>query len=715
MGRAPKDRRPRVLDFSGWIDGVRLSRDLGWPCDAHRVAIPIRPAGRLNIFEVTVLRLLDTARLDEHALARTTCLDVSLVKLVCSRLRDLGMLEEQNEISALGRTLLSKVEDEELEYEVRTIFRERVGNTLLPIVYSGGLRYEELSKWSDRHAEIAKTTRKGARAVHLRLLRVTDGPNPVPPTMADVLWATNRHKELSRQYSVLRSGVAPCPHVVHAHQINVDPNPDPVFLRCRVVVPATSDDYRIGDPFGYGYSDTLRRAYEGVRAVDAGEREFIHRLREDSLTVRPHRPSAKAEDRAAERAVMTRLSDSVSQHGHLFRRLRQAERELRRSRKPPRNVDEEAHFAYHGQQAAQSLAEALEAALGKVMVKSRPAACETLLSGHGQTHEDNRLLLEKLAKRLGLGTDGIGGLLRVPPGRIRGLRDGVVDLQALLAVAIGAAAEEQEHPLRPLASAFPDWLLFIRELKAMRDAGAHGQSTAAGSKRLETLREGTYRSIELLVPGLRRGAVELHEEGEEHSDYGAHDARRKAITRLEDRFGVQWYAGVNTDSAELLIQIELATARLNANTEEPVNVGRIINDLASLLQSVVHAQQAQAERGRSEPSRPREMAGSRAVESGLLASGEELPEAIATVNPRRLSEALRGLSPTLGASVVAFIILSPLERLQRMAVASPGFLQLVARVLDARGHGNGPVLMSCDEFLTLKDEIYTACSCLTGA
>ena len=710
------DRRPRILDFSTRIEGVRLMRDLGWPCHAYRVTIPIRPSGRLNLFEETILRLLDNARLDEGALADTTCLDVSLIKLVCCRLRDLGMITEHNEVDALGRTHLSRSEEEPLEYEVRVVFRDRISGSLLPVIYDGELRYEELAEWNEHRAEIRKTTKKGTRSVHLRLLHGRGSSDyPRPPAPSDVLWVTNRHKELSRQYSVLRRGVVPCPHIVHANQMNVDPNPESVFLRCRVVVPAGGDDYRIGDPFGYGYSESLRRSYEGVRAVDPDEQEFIRQMREKSLTVRPRSPNAHADFRDAEMAVLSRLADGVSDYSDLFGKLKQAEREFRRSSQPPRNTDEEAHFAYQCQQAAQSLAEALEVALSQVAAKSRPAACEAILCGRGQTHQDNGQLLEKLAGGLGLHTSGLGGLLLVPPGRIRGLRDGVVDLQALLAVTMAAGSEDKEHPLRLLAASFPDWLLFLRELKTMRDASAHGDSRAAGSKRLEDLREGAYRSIEVLLPGLQRDVPRMRPEETRPGKERVHDARRQAITRLEDHFGVQWYAGIDTNGAELLIQVELASASLVLGSKEPVNAVRTINDLSSLMQSLVHARQSATGQELGNTESPIEIARRRAVEAGLLSRDAELPPVLAKVNPRRLEEALRGRSPTLGASLMALLILSPLEWLRGLAVASSGFLHLVAQLIELRGHGNRPVFMPAEDLVKLKDEIYTACSTLMEA
>ena len=722
MGDERKDGRPRILDFSAQVASVTLRRDLAWPCAAYRVTVPVRPTRRLNVFEDTVLKLLAGARMDERILSDMTCLDGSLIRLVCCRLRDLGLISDYNEVEELGHTYLTESEENPHDYEVRVVFRELVSGALLPVVYDGSLRYEELLRWSPRGAtaEIGKANR---RPVRLRLLRRGDAASS-PPSTLDVLRAANRHRELSRQFAILRGGGVPYPHVDHSDQMNVDLNPESVFLRVPLIVPTDGDDYRIYDPFGYGYSELLFRAYEGRRAVDEDEQEYIQRVRAASLTTRPPRPHTNDRLRVAEEKVRARLAGSVSGYRQLFLKLRQAEKELQSSGQPPRNSDEEAHFAYHSHQAAQSLAEAVEEALRQVVASSRPAACESLMCSRGQSHRANGELLVGLSEHLGFETDGIGGLLRVPPGRVRGLRDGGVDLQALIAVALAAAAEAQEHPARILASRFSRWLLFVRELKAMRDAGAHGQSRAAGTARLQRLREGTYRTIELLLPGLRRARAEMDTpsgdpaagaDGRGSSMERAHDARRQAISRLEVRFGIQWYAAVNQDVAELFIQLELAAVELALRHSESVNAARSVNDLASIVQAIVHSRHARADRTLGPGDSPTEVAKCRAIEAGLLAEGAELPVALATVRARRIREALQGRSPTLGASLIALLVLVPGESLRSLAVGSPDFLGLSERLLDLRGHGNRPVFLTPEELLKLRDEVYTACDALMEA
>jgi hypothetical protein len=710
MTDARIDKRPRVLDFSTKISDVRAHDDLAWPCHAFRVTIPVRPTSRLNIFEETVLRLLDQAQMDVQALAETTCLDESLVTLVCCRLRDLGMTTDHHELTPAGRAQLSLTDDEPFEYEVRYVFRERISGYLLPIAYGGELRYEEIASWNDSNRAI-KILMSDEKTKTLRMLRSPGGDGSItPPTAADVLRATNRHKELSRQYAALRLGVAPCPHVRHADQMNVDPRPESVFLRCRVVIPSAGDDYRIGDPFGYGFSDRLFDAYEGLRSSDTEEQRFIRKLRERASTYRAGSTWDATRDDG--KAVIARMGSAVAGYHDLFTKLRHAEKELMACNRAAKSSAEEADFAYHGQQAVQSLFEALEMALALVVTRSRPAASEATLCGRGQSSLANGHLLEGLAQLVGFRARNLGGLLQLAPGRIHAIRHGSVDLPALVAVALAAAGEDDEHALRRMAARFEDWLLFVQKLKTLRDAGAHGQSRAMGPQRLEALREETYRSIEVLLPDLERTAATASPASDATSVKTAHDRRRQARSRLEDRFTIQRYVGLTTDVTERLLQVELASFALPPPGAEPVNVIRMITDLASVLQALTHARQKATTPALGTGEWLHNQARGRAVEAGLLNEDAELPRCLTTVNPDRLRQALQGQNPTLGASLVALLLLAPLTALKSLAAACPGFLDLCARVVDLRGHGNKPVFRSTGDALTLKEEVYAACAAL---
>ena len=76
---------------------------------------------------------------------------------------------------------------------------------------------------------------------------------------------------------------------------------------------------------------------------------------------------------------------------------------------------------------------------------------------------------------------------------------------------------------------------------------------------------------------------------------------------------------------------------------------------------------------------------------------------------------MQGRSPTLGANVMALLLRAPEEMLRGFAAAFPELLQLCARVIELRGHGNTPVFLRADEALKLKGEVYRACNVLMEA
>ena len=59
-----------------------------------------------------------------------------------------------------------------------------------------------------------------------------------------------------------------------------------------MVFPAREDNYRISDPFGFGFSNTLFRAYQNLREKGGDEHQFILGLREEAETKWLYQPKA---------------------------------------------------------------------------------------------------------------------------------------------------------------------------------------------------------------------------------------------------------------------------------------------------------------------------------------------------------------------------------------------------------------------------------------
>ena len=69
----------------------------------------------------------------------------------------------------------------------------------------------------------------------------------------------------------------------------------------------------------------------------------------------------------------------------------------------------------------------------------------------------------------------------------------------------------------------------------------------------------------------------------------------------------------------------------------------------------------------------------------------DLPAALSRVKPLAIRQALQGNDPTLGACVVAFLLISDNETLNAVADSHSSFIDDVANVISRRGHGNEPL------------------------
>jgi hypothetical protein len=697
MSRQSPASRPRILDLMGNGAGVSTSarQEIAWPCHAFRVTLPVRQQGSLNLFEETVLRLLDLGRFDASKLANSTCLPLDLVEFILFRLQDRQLLAANNELTELAKEYLTLKENSPPDYEGRILFRELVGGRLLPILWKGDLRCETLVEWNPFKIVIEQGTTGKPIPRKLRIIRQNkDTQRPVHPSVLDVLAVLRQHQRLNRQYALLR-GAAPADIAVQAGQISVVPNAESYLLRCQLIIPEGSTEFLVTDPFGYGCSDVLESAYREWISTDNEEEQNVLWLKEQAISQRTGRPETGENP-----SLAPKVAREYPELGRLFR-------SISRTRKQSKNAtdtrEQEAALATDRQRLVQDLYSAIEWALRYCLDTSRDdSQIQLLLSG---TSESNAEVLAKMARTIGFVSADLGYLLKVSPGRVRSFEYGATDMQSLLAVAIASAHPNALHPLRRLASAMPDWLQCITIIKRDRDPAAHGQTTLLAAEHLEAHYSLTLETIRILLPK----AV---------SDIGASDtaksiipaqveyeARMAARISLERILGVQACKLLGTNISNLLVGVERLSSELPENGE--VEAGSMIGDLCAALQLTIQ-QIVAAFKGI--PSKATEdsiaTAERKAREAEFLLEKGRLPRSIATVRRNGIEQALAGLSPSLGACIVALLLSASEQWLRQAAQRLPEYLLVIARAADLRGHGNRSIRIQTQELIHLKEDIY---------
>jgi len=701
------DTPPRILYFGSMIPGIQIAKYdlLAWPCHVFKTTIPVRSRGELNVFEETVLKLIAAGRGDAGWLTDTTCLRKDLIPFILSRLNDLGMISKHYEMAAAGKDYLDRLESAPPQYEVRMLFRELVGGSLLPVVYRGELRYEQLVSSNAHGATIQNSNAGKTNEFFHRIIWRNRGIDITPPTTEEVFRVANRHRSLSRQFAMLRGGTEPCPAVAGLKSIDIDPVAENVFLSCRIIIQTGSTDFRVTDPFGYGFSDVLEKSYRERIKTNQYEEKAVLRLKERAMT---HSISPKKPESNEEEAVLSVFGDIRYRYPELFWKLQATEYAWKKTEDLADSCDKQAELMHNRQRLAQELYGALEWGFRYLLSFSKAETLEGVLSQN--SYLENGILLGELARKLGLDIDSVGPMLQVPPGRIRALREGTIDMQPLLALAIAGAANDPHHRFRELASQCGDWLGFLRDLKSARDSGAHGRPLEADCKTIELFRHRTYYSLRVLLPDLQNESKDPPERRAQPESGYLYDERLRIRISLDERFGVQGFALLDATMAELLVQVQTETIDLTPGSTEVVEAAHLIVNLASILQHVVHRLILRS-RGKAVRVDRVSIADvlKRADESGFNSETGDLPRSITSVNHNRVRRALRGLNPSLGACLVAFVLAASVDQLRDVAKRLPNLILLCGRLLELRGHGNHSIRLLTKDMISLRDDVYEVC------
>ena len=78
-------------------------------CASYDIIIPITETEKniLNIFEETVLKLLDYKKSTVEEIAETLCLEKDLVNYIVIRLKELGLIDENRNLTEEGKNIIN--------------------------------------------------------------------------------------------------------------------------------------------------------------------------------------------------------------------------------------------------------------------------------------------------------------------------------------------------------------------------------------------------------------------------------------------------------------------------------------------------------------------------------------------------------------------------------------------------------------------------------
>ena len=611
---------------------IGRSRHLAWPVHAYRITIPAsRSAGRdlLNPFERVVLNVIDAiGGLDGDALAQETCIPVDLVRTVILRLRDKGLINDDNQIIDRVRSSWEEKIREE-KYTSALAFRELVGGRLLPSV---------------RILDDSNPLR--TKVVDRRTLLTRDHASnrPRPPSAKDIISVIAQMKRRSEAYA--QSAWMPA-----TEQIRVEREPEDYLLDCPIAIQARDGEFRIADPFGTGFSRVLEDVFSRRLETDEKLQDWMTKWRQNLST-------PKARDGEDSRRREPFDTDEIS------RRYPKLVHALRPSRGAQcRSVE--------------GIYASLEWALYYTCEMHDPQLAIRRLKQ--ETGSNYSQLLSGIAEGLGFEVPRYG-FRPVLNGKFDDYLNQKPEMETVLGIALLQAEADREHPLRRIASAFPDFIGRIRTLATDRGARAHGQHvTVANGAQLESdsfMRE----SISVLLPAIQ------FDSSTKTTDTGSQaDLLLDARTGLQGAFGYQSFNKLGLSAQAAL----LAAEQFWLDCKDGDDARAFIGNLYSALQGVLREFLSGTASAGAPEGEYKKQAGVKADLAGL----GRLPAELASVNPGRIRATLQGNDVSIGASVITLLLTASEEALEEIADLQPDFLTVIADIHARRGHANQPAPM----------------------
>lgn len=606
-------------------------RNLAWPVNIYRVTLPriLDDGDGLNAFERVILKLLEVVgAMDADALADETRIPLDLVKGVLLRLQDKGFINEYNSLIRQERNEGLNEEGNPPVFVTALLFRELVSGKILPFLHQLD-DANPLQKKQDEENDF-------------RTIRWDDAHKRKMPTPRDVINTLRAMKKRAAIFDMKNKMPA-------VQQITISAEPELYHIDCPIAIQKSDSEFRIADPFGNGFSLILEKAFEQLLERNDDLSRWLLAWKQLLSTPRPENQDARPKEPFETEANWQRYPKLIA------------------SLKPANNAQFRTLAKIHA---------SIEWALFYACcVRPFKDVIATLKYTEQSQHA---ALLEQSAQAFGLERPS-QGFRPIREGKLREFENGGAYQETVLAIAILQARNDEGHPLRRLAATQPDLIDRLIAISAKRNEKAHGKG-GADAPQHELTDEPFLREV---VHTLVRDIVFVDTPTFISDKDAQVDELLDARASIQAEFGFKLFNRLSMHLQDRLIHAE----RFFLSCHDGDDAATYVGDLYAATQASFEKILA----GRLPPdaidTQLIDKSESKAVASGLC---KALPESLRTVKTLAVRQTLQGGSQSLGACVIALLLVSDEDTLATIYDIQPTFVDDLATLIIQRGHGNEP-------------------------
>lgn len=666
---------PHNLPFGGTMG---KPRDIGWPVIAYRVTMPMPGLNQadVNPIQRLVVELLrahwkpekgEVIEDDERlTIEETTGLPWDIVRCTLLKIQDKGLIDEYYELTNSGKSQLEPDADEKAQAEedekicTALVFREMIGGTVLPFV-------QVLTNESP--------LRKHVKSSDERIKKLKDNGEffEAKISVHEVLGAYRRWRKLAQSYDV---ETVKLPDV---RQIKIVGDLEYYYLKCPMAILSRDGDFAIADPFGYGMSSTLETVLrKWLASKGKHDVEF-----EDWLIEWNENTVVKTDETDEQQAKEPFENDYCkANYPNLVKNLRRTRSRQYLSIAQIYAAIEWAFFYYSSQFEARDV-------LTRLGFTNEKRFCHKMVG----IAKKYGLVLKR---KVGENTERFE-FKAITKKRIDDYKNSVPELISVFLILL-LQMDDATHAdrIRQFVRSHKWILLDLLDLKRNHDPEVHGKNNEEiGEKEYEK----ESRLMREIVKALLPDVPLTNEDRDAAMRVAFADQRQAAMAKLLRFFTFALWTDMDKNLKNYLISTE--RYRQFEFTEGGDDVMPMIRDGYSALQALFRISLKQGIFAKVDESQYKSTARKRAERFGL-----KYPGGLDSVREQMITATLEGNDQTLGACLIAFLLMMSDDVLADIAATTPDLFEQVAKVIALRQHGNIVVPMSKGEVRDFCMSVY---------
>ena len=635
----------KFLDFGKikpFSETIGRQRNLAWPVNVYRITMP-KPAKNKNIlnhFEQIIIKLLElNGPHDSDVLSKETCLPIDLVKCILLRLQDKTYIDEYNEII---RHNYDKLQGKESTQEFITVllFKERACGKILPFLHFLDSEMNMKKKELKRYKEIYGRNDNEA------------------PEYRDVIRLLKIMTKRSKSYNFSQ-------YLFSKEKIIIFKEPEQYYLDCPIAIQKSDGEFRITDPFGFGFSRHLESAFSFLLEKDEKLKTWLMEWKENLK-------NPKAVDKIDRPKELFDTEENINRYEYLIEHMRLEKNAQYRSIIQIYASIELAFFYSCYQRSYFDVIKQLEI----------------------EDQADHQNIIESAAKQIGLDTVE-QAFKPVSKGKLDDFKNGKPEMNTVLCISLLIAMKDKMHPLHNIAKHYPDLITKIFDIKNKRDKQEHGRSKLIKVKAELPEESFMQEIIQLLLPDIHFENTTTSINIEDMDS----DATFHARSSIQNELEFKNYNQLGPNIQENLVAAERRFLSF-ADDEDAIH---FINNLYAVLQAMFRKKIFYKIAPDIKDNELIPHAQKKALDSKL----GSLPDTLNQVKKQYIRYALQNDDRSLGASIIAFLLMSDIDDLVSIYEQQASFLSDVSKIIDLRGHGNVSIKMLKTEIMKLRKAAYS--------